>query len=79
MIEIKLPKASSEMTEGEVSEWLVPDGAAVTEGQPIYLLATDKVEMEIESPAAGVFVHVGTIGETYQVGELIAKINEPSD
>ena len=38
------------MTEGTLVEWLVADGDAVTPGDVLYRIETDKVENEIEAP-----------------------------
>jgi pyruvate/2-oxoglutarate dehydrogenase complex dihydrolipoamide acyltransferase (E2) component len=64
------------MTEATIVEWFVPDGGGVERGQPLYLLETDKVETEIESPATGAVRHIGETGVTYPVGTLIAEITE---
>ena len=50
------------------------DGATVTEGDLLYALATDKVEMDIEAPASGTVSWKIEEGGTYPVGELIAVI-----
>lgn len=72
--EIILPKIGFSMTEGVLSEWLVADGATVTEGQPIFTLESDKSTNEVESPAAGVIKITGVPGETYEVGAIIGTI-----
>lgn len=64
------------MTEATILEWLVADGGTVERGQPLYILETDKVETEIESPAAGCLRHVGETGVIYPVGTLIGEIAE---
>jgi 2-oxoglutarate dehydrogenase E2 component (dihydrolipoamide succinyltransferase) len=74
MVEVRIPQAGSEMEEGELADWLVPSGSQVEEGQSIYVLATDKVEMEVEAPATGILHHVGEAGRTYVVGTVIAHI-----
>jgi pyruvate/2-oxoglutarate dehydrogenase complex dihydrolipoamide acyltransferase (E2) component len=74
IIVIKLPKLGLTMEEGELLEWLVEDGAAVEEGQPTYILATDKVENEIESPTAGMIRLIGEVETTYKVGDVLAEI-----
>jgi 2-oxoglutarate dehydrogenase E2 component (dihydrolipoamide succinyltransferase) len=76
MTEVRLPKTGDAVEEGTLVQWLVENGARVERGAPLYLLETDKVEMEIEAPCAGVVSHVGTAGEVYRVGELIATIAE---
>ena len=72
MKEIRVPQPGDAVMEGTLVEWL--DGARVEAGEPIYLLETDKVEMEIQAPCAGVLRHIGQEGEVYPVGELIGTI-----
>ena len=74
MVELRIPQAGSEMEEGELAEWLVPSGSRVEEGQSVYVLATDKVEMEVEVPATGILLHVGEAGQVYAVGTVIGHI-----
>ena len=73
-VPINIPKLGVSMTEGTIVEWLVADGDAVTEGQPLYLIETDKVENEVEATAAGTVHLTGEEGETYPVGEQIGEI-----
>lgn len=73
---LKIPKAAVSMQEGTLTEWLVADGQAVTEGQPIYVLELEKSTMDVESPAAGTLRHVGVAGTTYKVGETIGEITD---
>jgi pyruvate/2-oxoglutarate dehydrogenase complex dihydrolipoamide acyltransferase (E2) component len=74
--ELRIPQAGSEMDEGELTEWLVASGTRVDEGQPVYVLATDKVEMDVEAPASGVLHHIGEAGQVYPVGTVVARIDE---
>lgn len=63
------------MEVGTLAEWLVPDGAQVTEGQDIYALENDKSTQEVESPATGTLkIIVSETGAEYPVGELIGTI-----
>lgn len=72
--EVTVPKIGFSMNEGILSEWLVEDGAQVTEGQPLYSIESDKSINEVESPATGTLKIIGELGETYEVGTLIAEI-----
>lgn len=72
--QVTVPKIGFSMNEGILSEWLVEDGAQVTEGQPLYALESDKSTNEVESPATGTLKIIGEIGETYEVGVVIAEI-----
>lgn len=69
-----IPKLGVAMTEGTLAEWLVEDGATVAPGEVIYLLETDKVESEIEAPAAGQLRQIASAGGIYPVGEQVAEI-----
>lgn len=72
--EVIFPKIGFSMNEGTLAEWLVPDGASVTEGQPLYALESDKSVQEIESPANGTLKIIATVGQVYQVGDVLATI-----
>lgn len=62
------------MTEGTLVEWLVADGDSVAPGSPLYILETDKVENEIESPAGGQVRHIAQPGDTLPVGSPLGEI-----
>lgn len=71
---VLLPKLGFSMSEGTLTEWLVADGARVTEGQPLFALESEKSVQEIEAPASGVLKVIAQIGEVYPVGALLAEI-----
>lgn len=73
-IEIVLPKIGFSMNEGTVSEWLIADGQAVQEGQPLFSLESEKSLQEIDSPASGILRVFKAAGETYAVGTVLAEI-----
>lgn len=72
--EILLPKIGFSMNEGTLAEWLVADGGNVVEGEPLYALESEKSTQEIESPATGTLKIIAQIGETYEVGTVLAVI-----
>lgn len=72
---LKVPKLGMSMGEGTIVGWLVEDGSSIAVGQPLYLLATDKTEVEVESPVAGVIKIIGEVEETYEVGTVIAEVS----
>jgi pyruvate/2-oxoglutarate dehydrogenase complex dihydrolipoamide acyltransferase (E2) component len=77
--ELRIPQIGTDMVSGSINAWLVDDGATVAVGQPVYLLETDKVEMEIESPVSGRLTQVGAAGQPYEVGRVIGYIEEASE
>ena len=48
-VPIRMPKMSMTMEEGEFTNWLITVGDTITKGQPVAVVMTDKVEMEVES------------------------------
>lgn len=73
-VEVLLPKIGFSMNEGTLAEWLVEDGGQAVEGQPLYALESDKSTQEVDSPASGTLKVIAEIGETYEVGTLLATI-----
>jgi pyruvate dehydrogenase E2 component (dihydrolipoamide acetyltransferase) len=87
--EIKLPALAPSMTEGNVARWVKKEGEAVSAGEIIAEIETDKAIVELESPAAGVLgrilvpagsngVKVDTvIGWIVQAGEAVPEAGTP--
>jgi len=75
--ELKLPDLGEGLTEGEIARWLVAEGDAVAEDQPLVEIATDKTTVEIPSPSAGTVgrIRVGE-GEIVPVGTVLVAIGE---
>lgn len=72
--EVLLPKIGFSMNEGTLAEWLAEDGAEISEGQPLFLLEADKSTNEVDSPANGKLRIIAAVGETYEVGSVLATI-----
>ncbi|HZU63893.1 MAG TPA: lipoyl domain-containing protein [Novosphingobium sp.] len=72
--EVLLPKLGFSMNEGTLAEWLVADGGQAVEGEPLYALESEKSTQEVESPASGTLKIIAQIGETYEVGTVLAVI-----
>ncbi|MEU2541509.1 2-oxo acid dehydrogenase subunit E2 [Streptomyces iakyrus] len=70
-VQVLLPKIGLTMQEGTIDEWLVPTGAAVAEGDALLRLATDKVDVDVEAEAGGLFHPVVPAGATVPAGALI--------
>ncbi len=76
-IEVKVPTLGESVTEATVGEWLKQPGEAVAVDEPICSLETDKVAVEVPSPVNGILSeHIVAVGETVEVGALIAHIEE---
>lgn len=55
---IKLPKLSETVDEMIIVEWLVAVGDQVDKDQPLVMVETDKVTVEMPTPLAGVVVEL---------------------
>jgi len=53
---IVMPQLASTMESGTIVKWLKQVGDEVVEGEPIIEITTDKVDVEVESPASGVLL-----------------------
>ena len=75
--DVKVPALGESITEGTLAQWLKKAGDTVAADEPIASLETDKVTVEVPSPAAGVLSEtlVGE-GETVAVGAIIARIDQ---
>src|SRR6516165_9880435 len=72
---IQMPKLGHAMTEGTVLQWHKRAGDAVTRGERVLTVETDKAEVEIEAPASGVLARLSAAqGEVVQVGGELAVI-----
>ncbi|HEX7876791.1 MAG TPA: biotin/lipoyl-containing protein [Sphingobium sp.] len=73
-MDVILPKIGFSMTEGVLAEWLIADGGAVKEGEPLFSIESDKSTNEVEAPTSGTLRIIGQPGETYEVGAVIGTI-----
>jgi len=70
-IEVLLPKLGLTMETGLIEEWLVTAGTLVQPGEPLMRLATDKVEVDVEAEAAGLFHPAVAQGSELPPGALV--------
>jgi pyruvate dehydrogenase E2 component (dihydrolipoamide acetyltransferase) len=77
MVAVRMPRLSDSMEEGTIVRWLKSDGDAISAGEPIVEIETDKATMEYEAEADGVLEVVAHEGDTVALGEPIARIVPP--
>jgi pyruvate dehydrogenase E2 component (dihydrolipoamide acetyltransferase) len=73
-VKVAMPQFDLFMAEGTITEWLKQDGESVEAEEPIAIIETSKIEVEVESPASGTFYKTQSIGTSVSVGETIALI-----
>lgn len=78
--DVVMPALGLTQDTGKVLRWLVAEGQAVGKGEPLMEIETDKVTVEVESPAAGVLAGIRVaVGQEVPVGQAIAVILEPGE
>ncbi|TAF88903.1 MAG: 2-oxo acid dehydrogenase subunit E2, partial [Flavobacteriia bacterium] len=75
-IEIRLPKMGESVTEATITNWLKNIGDSVAMDEPLVEVATDKVDNELPSEAAGTLVQIlFEKDQVAQVGDVIAILS----
>ncbi len=75
-IEVKVPTVGESITSGILGLWSKPDGAYVKAGDPLFEIETDKVTSEVVAESAGLLKHLVKAGDTVQIGQVVANIDE---
>lgn len=74
-LEIIMPKAGIDMTEGEIVEWKKKVGDPVKQGEILLEIMTDKTNMELEAEEDGYLIAIlKEAGETVPVTEVIGYL-----
>jgi 2-oxoglutarate dehydrogenase E2 component (dihydrolipoamide succinyltransferase) len=75
IIEIKIPGVGESITEALLSEWFKKDGDAVRKDEPLFVIETDKVTLEVTAEADGVLKIRVAAGETVAIGAVVGSID----
>ncbi len=76
-VEFTLPDIGEGLHEAEIVRWLVAEGDEINRNQPFVEILTDKSNVEMPAPAAGVVARLGADeGQLVQVGELLIVIED---
>jgi 2-oxoglutarate dehydrogenase E2 component (dihydrolipoamide succinyltransferase) len=76
VIQIEMPQMGISVAEGTIVEWRKRPGDWVDADEPVCDVSTDKVDVEIPSPAAGRLERIVVeAGETVAVGALLAELD----
>ena len=79
-VKVMMPKGSDTMTEGKVLKWLKKEGDAISTGDSVVEIETDKVNMEVEAMGNGVLRKILVdVDKVVPVGELLAVIGKADE
>ena len=76
MIEIKVPTVGESINEVTLIKWLKKDGDYVERDEVIAELESEKATFEVNAEQAGVLKTLGQEGDTLNIGQVLAKIDE---
>ncbi len=74
---IVVPEVGESIVDARVAKWLRKEGDAVAAGEPLVELETDKIDVEVSAPHAGVLSRIDRQdGEDVKVGEVLGILDE---
>ncbi len=74
-MEIRVPGVGESVQEAILSQWLKQDGETVKKDEPVFVLETDKVTLEVNAEADGVLKILVKEGETVKIGAVVGRIS----
>jgi pyruvate dehydrogenase E2 component (dihydrolipoamide acetyltransferase) len=77
---VTMPKLGFDMAEGTLVRWVIAEGEAVSKGNVLAEIETDKATVEVESSYEGVILrHLVKEGDIVPVNEPIAVVGAPGE
>ncbi|MGH9312724.1 MAG: 2-oxoglutarate dehydrogenase complex dihydrolipoyllysine-residue succinyltransferase, partial [Vicinamibacterales bacterium] len=74
---ILVPELGESIVDARVARWLKKEGERVSAGDPLVELETDKIDLEVGAPQAGVLARIDRRdGEDVKIGEVLGIIEE---
>jgi 2-oxoglutarate dehydrogenase E2 component (dihydrolipoamide succinyltransferase) len=76
-VNVVVPEVGESIVDARVARWLKKEGDAVTVGEPLVELETDKIDLEVAAPQAGVLGKIAHgDGADVKVGEVLGVIED---
>jgi 2-oxoglutarate dehydrogenase E2 component (dihydrolipoamide succinyltransferase) len=73
---IVIPEMGESVRTGVIAKWHKQPGEYVNRDEPVGELETDKITADLTAPAAGRFTPLANVGDTVNVGAVVARIDE---
>ena len=77
-IEIKIPSVGESIQEAVLAEWFKQDGDVVQKDEPLFVIETDKVTLEVVAEMDGILKIAVPAGETVAIGAVVGSL-EPAE
>ncbi len=79
MIDIKVPVVGESINEVTLLKWTKPEGSWVERDEVIAELESEKATFEINAEQSGILKHGAKEGDTIQIGDVVAQIDEKAE
>ena len=77
---IVVPEVGESIVDARIAKWLRKEGDVVSAGDPLVELETDKIDLEVGAPQAGVLSRIDRKdGDDVKVGEVLGVIDESAE
>ncbi|HUF24327.1 MAG TPA: 2-oxoglutarate dehydrogenase complex dihydrolipoyllysine-residue succinyltransferase [Vicinamibacterales bacterium] len=74
---IVVPEMGESVVDARVAKWLKQEGDAVSVGEPLVELETDKVDVEVAAPQSGVLSSIAhDTGADVKIGDVLGTVSE---
>jgi 2-oxoglutarate dehydrogenase E2 component (dihydrolipoamide succinyltransferase) len=74
-VDINVPSVGESVQEAVLTEWYKKDGERVKKGEPVFVIETDKVTLEVEAETSGTLRIQVAEGETVAIGAVVGTID----
>lgn len=79
-VKVIMPQAGQDLETGVVKQWLKAEGDPVSKGESLVQIETEKINLDVEAPAAGVLLRILVPNETETaIFSTIAIIGQPGE
>ena len=75
-VDVEIPAMGESVSEVILIEWLKGDGEYVERDEAVCVLETDKANVDLPAPTAGVLKHGAELDSALGIGAIIAQIEE---
>jgi len=75
LMEIKVPSVGESVTEALLAQWFKADGDLVKNEEPLFVLETDKITLEVVAEADGILSIKIPEGETVAIGAVVGTLD----
>lgn len=74
-LDIKVPEVGESVKEALLAEWYKSDGDRIEKDEPVFVLETDKVTLEVPAEQSGILEIIVQAGQNVKIGQAVGKID----